>query len=253
VPSEPWNKFPRFVAFILWIGALFFAAQCRAEAPIPNAPDRWVTDTAGFISEDTRAKIDAELQNYQQSSGHQVVVWIGRTIDGGSLADFSVKTFQAWKIGRKGHDDGVLMVVLAKDRTIDIEVGYGLEDRLTDALSHRIIDEVMTPRLREGNADAAVSSGVSAILADIEGHAVANAPPANAPDSTPAPVRLSTTRMVIYGVLGLLLLLVLITHPSLAMYFLFSIFNGGRSGGMGGGGFSGGGGTSGGGGARGGW
>jgi uncharacterized protein len=220
-----------------------------------------VTDSAGMISEGTRAALDARLQAYQAQTGHQVVVWIGQTIGGAPLDDFAVKAFQAWRIGRKGHDDGVLMLVLARDRKIDIEVGYGLEDRLTDARSHQIIDEVMAPALRAGDADGALKAGVDAILASIEGKAFVGAP-GPTPQAQPA-VHLSPGADVLFVLLGIAFLILFVTHPSMATYLLFSIFNGGsgfgRGGGFGGGGFgggggfSGGGGRSGGGGARGGW
>ena len=242
------------LAFALGFTTLL-AATSRATTAIPKAPERWVTDTAGMLSSATRAKLDARLEAYEAKSGHQVVVWIGKTIGGDPLDVFAVATFKAWQLGRKGHDDGVLVLVLSSDRAIDIEVGYGLEDRLTDALAHRIIDEVMTPRLRGGDADGALEAGVDAILAGIEGRPVASEP---APVAQPVE-RVPKSELVLFGLLGLVFLVVLATHPSLAMYFLFSMFNGGSGfggsggGGGGGGGFSGGGGRSGGGGARGRW
>lgn len=250
----PGCRVVRVWASIATICALALTALAARATAIPPAPDRWVTDTAGMISEATRARLDARLESYERSSGHQIVVWIGKTIGGEDLADFSVKTFQAWRIGRKGHDDGVLMIVLAADRKIDIEVGYGLEANLTDALSHRIIDEVMVPRLRAGDPDGALSAGVESILDAVEGHAVPTAP--ETPVGNVPQVHLSPLAVIGLGILGVLLLLFFATHPALAMYFLFSIFNGGGGfggGGGGGGGFRGGGGRSGGGGARGGW
>jgi len=248
-------------AVALAMGVLLLVSRpSRADVAIPAAPDHWVTDTAGFVSEATRASLDARLRDYEAKTGHQVVVWIGPTIGGAPLDDFAVKVFQAWRIGRKGHDDGVLMIVLAQDRKIDIEVGYGLEDRLTDALSHRIIDEVMAPSLRAGNPDGALTAGVDAILAGIEGKPFVSTP-GQSPEAEPA-LHVSPATGVLLGILGFFALIFFITHPSLATYFLFSIFSGGsgygRGGGFGGGfggggGFSGGGGRSGGGGARGGW
>jgi uncharacterized protein len=240
------------------VACTLLLATARADVAIPPAADHWVTDTAGMISDATRATLDARLRDYEAKTGHQVVVWIAPTIGGAPLDDFAVRVFQAWRIGRKGHDDGVLMVVLAGDRKIDIEVGYGLEDRLTDARCRQIIDEVMAPALRAGKPDAALAAGVDAILAGIEGKPVASTPE-GAPDAQPA-VHLSPIESVLLGILGIVVLFLLLTHPSIAMYLLFSIFNGGSGfgrgggfGGGGGGGFSGGGGRSGGGGARGGW
>ena len=110
-----------------------------ALAAVPPSPTRWVEDHAGFVSPATRDALDRKLESYELATGHQVVVWIGDTIGGDALDDWAVRTFEAWKVGRKGHDDGIVMFVLAKDRTIDIEVGYGLEGQVPDAVAARII------------------------------------------------------------------------------------------------------------------
>src|SRR5262245_47494532 len=125
----------RWIPTLSVLALLVVALPAGADTAIPPPPARWVTDTAGMIAEATRTRLDARLEAYERSSGHQLVVWIGETIGGAPLDDFAVKTFEAWRIGRKGHDDGLLMIVLSRDRKIDIEVGYGLEDRMTDAAS----------------------------------------------------------------------------------------------------------------------
>ena len=234
--------------------ALVLAA---AIAAIPPAPTRWVTDEAGFLTEPTRAALDARLEGYEHATGHQVIVWIGKSIDGAALDDWAVRTFAAWKIGRKGHDDGVAMFVLADDREIDIEVGYGLEDKLPDAIASRIIRDVMTPKLRANDRDGAVSAGVDAMLAAIEGHPWQGAPAT----ATTAPPAQSPWTWGIGGLVLLGLLILSITHPRMAMFLMWTFMGrgggfggfGGGGGGGGGGGFGGGGGRSGGGGARGGW
>jgi uncharacterized protein len=248
----------RWVRAVSALVILVAAFPASADTGVPERPTRWVTDTAGLISESTRARLDAKLEEYERSSGHQVVVWIGQTIGNLPLDDFAVKTFEAWKIGRKGADDGILMIVLAGDHKIDIEVGYGLEGRVTDAASHRIIREVMAPLLREGKADDALTAGVDAILTKIEGHAVSSGPEPKAERPRAAPP--SPARWIGLALIGILLLFLFATNPTLATYFLFSVFSGGGGfgsggfgGGGGGGGFRGGGGRSGGGGARGGW
>jgi uncharacterized protein len=228
--------------------ALAVLAVLATAAPTPAAPTRWVEDRAGFLSPTARAALDARLEGYERATGHQVVVWIGTTLEGAPLDDWAVRTFKAWKIGRKGLDDGIAMFVLAGDRTIDIEVGYGLEGKVPDAIASRIIREVMAPRLRAGDRDGAVTAGADALLAAIEGKPWAGAP-ATAP-SEPAASPLTW----ILGGLGLIAFLILaITHPRMAMFLLWTIMAGGRRDGHGGGGFGGGGGRSGGGGARGGW
>jgi uncharacterized protein len=241
------------------IGALAILAAL-ATAPVPPAPERWVEDRAGLISPAARAALDARLEGYERATGHQVVVWIGKTLDGAPVADWAVRTFAAWKLGRKGIDDGVAVFILADDRAIDIEVGYGLEARVTDAVASRIIREVMAPRLRAGDRDGAVTGGADAVLTAIEGVPWTAAPAATAPPSARAEPP-STLTLVLGGVGVLAVLILLVTHPQLALWLLWAIVAGGRRNGGGGGfgggggvgGFSGGGGSSGGGGARGGW
>jgi len=221
-----------------------------AAAPIPAAPSRWVEDRARFLSPSARGELDARLEAYERATGHQVVVWIGKTLGGAPLDDWAVRTFGAWKVGRKGLDDGVAIFILADDRAIDIEVGYGLEDKVPDAIASRVIREVMAPRLRAGDRDGAVEAGVDAVLAAIEGKPWAGAP-VTAPRA-PAP---SLLTWILGGLALIAFLIFAITHPRLAMFMLWTIMAGGRGGhgGFGGGGFGGGGGRSGGGGARGGW
>jgi uncharacterized protein len=220
----------------------------------PPAPTRWVEDHAGLISPAARDALDARLEAYERSTGHQVVVWIGTTLAGAPLDDWAVRTFAAWKLGRKGQDDGIAVFLFAADRAIDIEVGYGLEDKVPDATAARIIHDVMAPRLGAGDRDGAVTVGADAVLTAIEGHPWVGGqagPPARSRDAAPSPLTL------VLGVLGgLIVLIILVKHPRLALWLLWAMASGGRRDGNGsgsGGGFGGGGGRSGGGGARGGW
>jgi uncharacterized protein len=222
---------------------------------VPPAPERWVADAAHFLSPDARTHLDARLESYERATGHQVVVWIGDTIGERSLDEFAVETFEAWKIGRKGHDDGVLLIVLAADRKMAIEVGYGLEAQVPDAVASRIINDVMAPRLRAGDRDGAVGAGVDAILESIEGKPFGETP-AKRPEPEWKPS--NKVQLIGAGILALAFLVLFITNPSLAIQLLFVMASGRgrhRGGGFGGGGggFAGGGGRSGGGGARGSW
>ena len=241
-------------AIVLWLG---WAAASAQSAAIPRAPERWMTDEAGLLSSAARTKLDAKLESYEQKTGHQVVVFIGDSIGAAPLDDFAVKTFRAWQVGKKGADDGVLMIVLASDRKIAIEVGYGLESRVPDAVASRIIQDIMAPKLRAGDADGALEAGVDAILASIEGRPFV-ADPSTAPPHREQPP-MSTGKLIVIGLLALGFLALFLTNPSLALSLLYVVASGrhghggGRSGGWGGGGFSGGGGRSGGGGARGSW
>ncbi len=191
-----------------------------------------------------------------------MVVAIFRSLDGESLEDFSIRLAQAWRIGQKGLDNGVIFLVFVNDRKMRIEVGYGLEPNLTDAVSSSILRDVVAPRFREGHLAEGISAGLDAIDQAIAGtyRAPARPRPARGPSIDPF-----TLILVIAVVAGLGMAIV----PSLL--YRGTGRNGWTGGGQGwggpyiggggysgggsssGGGFSGGGGSFGGGGASGSW
>jgi uncharacterized protein len=240
-------------------GALALAPavpRLEAQDRIPAVPGRWATDQAGFLSRRTVEALDARLENYERQTGHQVLVWIGRTIGpDASLEDWAVRTFEAWKVGRKGIDDGLVLFILADDRKIRIEVGYGLEDKVPDIYAFRVIDNILVPGIRDGRPDEAVDAAVTALIGYISGDT-------KAAGEEPPPRRVRAEdkiKRIFGGIVFLILLVLFITNPSFALWLLISMIGGGRGGGGGGwgggggGGFGGGGGRSGGGGASGGW
>jgi uncharacterized protein len=198
--------------------------------------------------------LNARLEAYQQSTGHQVIVYIAPTTGDTPIEDWAVRAFEKWKVGRKGLDDGLALFIMPQDRKLRIEVGYGLEPVVPDIVASRVINDVMVPRIQAGHPDEAVTAAIDSLIGVIGGQAGA-LPPAR----TPAQSRpLSPLQLIFFGAIGLLILGLLITHPAMAYYLLMSIVSGGAGrgyrGGMGGGGgFYGGGGRSGGGGASGSW
>src|SRR5262245_50422772 len=232
-----------------------------AETPIPPAPTQFVTDTAGFLSPSTVATLNSRLAQYERDTGHQVLVYIGKTTGDAPIDDWAVRAFAKWKIGRKGLDDGIALFIMAQDRRLRIEVGYGLEGDVPDALAGRIVNEIIVPRIQSGDRDGAVTAGVQAITSTISGQG-AGLPPArpgrgrcNGRQGRP----LTLGQIIFYGIIGIVILVILATNPSLAIWLLMSMMSGGGRGSRdgsgggwgGGGGFSGGGGRSGGGGASG--
>lgn len=227
------------------------AAQVRG---VPPAPDRWATDRAGFLSAAALAALDARLEAFERETGRQVLVYVDRTTGGTPIEDFAVRAFEAWKVGRKGLDDGAVLFVMADDRKLRIEVGYGLEPVVTDLRSSRIIRDVIVPRLQAGDNDGAVTEGAAALLGTIAGESYGAGVVESGPASSSPGRRGSDKANKILIIVGVIFFLILfITNPRLALFLLWTLMSGGRGGGGGGGGFRGGGGRSGGGGASGSW
>ena len=235
---------------------LFVIALYAAETPIPSAPTQWVTDTASFMSPVAAGSLNSRLQDYERSSGHQLIVYIAQTTGDAPIDDWAVRAFKKWQVGRKGMDDGLVLFIMAADRKLRFEVGYGLEGQVPDAMASRIINDVMVPRIQAGDRDGAVATGIETAMTVIGGGSLP-APPQRGRGRGQRPLTLG--QIIIYGIIGIIVLFVLATNPGLALYLLASILSGGNRrgggdwGGGGGGGFSGGGGRSGGGGASGSW
>ncbi len=238
---------------VLLAWALAFAI---AQTPIPAAPSRWVTDTANFMSGQAAQSLDSRLQAYERSTGHQLIVFIGMTTGNAPIDDWAVRAFETWKVGRKGIDDGLVLFIMSADRRLRFEVGYGLEGQVPDAIASRIINEVIVPRIQAGDRDGAVNAGMEAVMGVIGGQSL---PPERARRNARP---LTLAELLVYAIIGFLILIFFVTHPSLAVFLLANFLSSGRRGDRGdwggggwggGGGFGGGGGRSGGGGASGSW
>jgi uncharacterized protein len=210
------------------------------------------------MSPGAASSLDSRLESYERSTGHQLLVYIGNTTGDAVLEDWAARAFEKWKVGRKGIDDGLVLFIMAADRKLKIEVGYGLETTVPDVIAGRVINDVIVPRIQAGDRDGAVIAGMDAVMTVIGGGALpVSAQAGRRREQQPRPMGLG--QLILFGILGLVVLFVFVTNPSLAMYLLFSILSGGRGGGGdwggggGGGGFGGGGGRSGGGGASGSW
>jgi uncharacterized protein len=176
---------PRLALFVLTTVALAWPLSTAAQDfKIPPTPDHYVTDNAGVLSSDTRASVEKQLHAYEAATGHQVVVWIGQTTGDVPLETWTGETADHWKIGRRGHDDGAVLFLFMQDHKVRIEVGYGLESSLTDADSHRIISDVIVPRMKAGDPNGAVSSGVAAMLTTISPEYKGVTPPPEEAPST---------------------------------------------------------------------
>lgn len=218
------------------------------ETPVPASPGRWLTDEAGFLAAGTRDDLDGRLESFERATGRQVLVYIGRTTGGVPIEDWAVRVFKAWQVGRRGLDDGLVLFIMAEDRRVRVEVGYGLEGDVPDIVAGRVINDVLLPGIRAGDNDRAVTEAVTGLLEAIAGPRDQTAGEGGK-NVKSKPLSALNKIFIVLAVIGFLILF--ITNPSFALWLLFSILSGGRGGG--GGGFSGGGGRSGGGGASGSW
>ena len=128
-----------------------------------------VTDVAGILTPDQSAALDAKLRAFEQGKGSQVAVLIVPTSQPEAIEQYAIRVADAWKLGREGVDDGALLLVAIQDRRVRIEVGYGLEGALPDAIANRIIDEVIVPAFRAGDYYGGIGAGVDRMLRVIEG------------------------------------------------------------------------------------
>jgi uncharacterized protein len=224
-----------------------------AETPIPPAPRTWATDNAKLLSAQTVSDLNDRLQAYEAKTGHQVLVYIASTTGGVPIEDWAVKAFAQWKVGRKNLDDGLVLFIFPQDRTVRIEVGYGLESTVPDVIASRIIRETIAPALQAGQPDRGVTSAVDQLLQRI-GDTSSNSGTTADNGGGGDEIALSPIQLVLIGLVLFGLLVLAVRNPWLALSLLINIV-GSRGGGFssGGGGFSGGGGRSGGGGASGSW
>ncbi|HTY00848.1 MAG TPA: TPM domain-containing protein [Bacteroidota bacterium] len=141
----------------------------RADTPVPYLSGR-VNDTAELLSGSTVRELEALLKAHEDSTSNQVVVLtIPALQDGETIEEFSIRVAEAWKIGQKKKDNGVLLVIARDDHKVRIEVGSGLEGALPDITCGSIIRHEITPRFKAGDFDGGVRDGTEAILAAIRG------------------------------------------------------------------------------------
>lgn len=176
---------PRWGVFTRMLALLGLALSCAAahawEAgsdglmPIPPLRDR-VTDLTQTLSPQETQALIAKLAAWEEKTGNQLVVLIVPTTQPESIEAYGIRVADAWKIGRKGHDNGAMLIVAKNDRKLRIEVGYGFEGTLTDAASRRIISDVIAPFFRQNQFDKGVEAGVDAIIATVDKDPSAAAP-----------------------------------------------------------------------------
>jgi len=248
---------------------LFCCLSVWSAEVIPPAPKQYFNDYAGVVSAPTVDRLNRTLEDFEKTTSSQILVAIFPKMQSdSSIEDYTVRVAQAWKAGQTGKKNGAVLFVFTQDHKLYLQVGYGLEGTLPDALAKRIIDQEITPRFKAGDFDGGLTAGVTAILAATRGEykgtgrTVADGSRRN---SIPVP-------LIVFGLFFLIIILSRVFGRrngtvygrggySSTGFWLGMLGSGGwggggsggGGGGGGGGGFSGGGGSFGGGGAGGSW
>lgn len=144
------------------------APAARAEAP-PPLPSAYFNDYAKLVSAQDAERLDAKLRRFAEETSTQVVVAVFPSLPSPSLEDFTVRTAQSWRVGRKDWDNGAVLFVFVADRKMRIETGYGLEGALPDQLAARILDQQVRPRFRDGDWAGGLEAGIDGIIAATRG------------------------------------------------------------------------------------
>ncbi|AMK78732.1 MULTISPECIES: TPM domain-containing protein [Methylomonas] len=266
--------FPGFVVAVM-LAACLFTTLASAEQAVPSLEQR-VTDMTATLSAQQRTALEQRLQAFEQQKGSQIAVLIVASTQPEDIAQYAIRVVEKWRLGRKGVDDGILLLLAKDDRTTRIEVGYGLEGVVPDVLAKRIIDDIMIPYFRQGDYAKGINAGVDSLIGLIQGEPL---PAPAAPRAIDGPLNqyfpfLFLLAIAGGGILravlgrflgglvngGLVGILVWLLGGGLLFALLLAFvaflmtqsngrgFRGGRGGGFGSGGFGGGGGFSGGGG-----
>lgn len=216
-------------------GCLIAAAALAIEVPYLTGR---VTDNAEVLKAETQQQLAAYLKSYEEETTNQIAVLTVPSLDGEDIESYAEQVFNTWKLGRKGKDNGVLLLVAPNERRMRIEVGYGLEGRLTDVAASRIIRGVMAPFFQEGDFSDGVEAGVQAIIDQLSGIQIPAADQQTAAAESPATTQKAATlfegpdlplteRILIgafvFGIIGLFTLIGILTPGVGWFLYLFLI------------------------------
>ncbi|HVF63859.1 MAG TPA: TPM domain-containing protein [Casimicrobiaceae bacterium] len=151
------------LAVVAWAQAGAWDSGSGQLAPIPPLQAR-ITDQTGTLADAERQALEQKIAAWESATGNQLAILLVPSTQPEPIEAYAIRVAEAWKIGRKGQDNGVVLVVAKNDRRIRIEVGYGFEGMLTDATSRRIIDESISPAFRQNQFAGGLNAGVDRII-----------------------------------------------------------------------------------------
>jgi uncharacterized protein len=218
------------IAFCAWTA---FGVRAWSAEEIPPRPARYFNDFALVVSKPTAEKLNSELENFEKTDSSQIIVVVySKMTSASSVEDFTYRTAQAWGFGQKGKNNGAVLFVFVQEHKIYIQVGYGLEGVLTDALCRQIIETELKPKFRANDFDGGLTGGVNALIRAAKGEYKGTG-------KTNAPARTNHRRQHFpWWMLFVILMVVLSSRRRSRGWY----YSGGGPIGWGGGGFGGGGG-----------
>ena len=154
--------------FLAGILGLLFCLPAFGLA-VPEQPGGRVTDRTGTLTRDQMATLDGKLAAFERETTNQIAILLIPSLEGDSLEDYSIRLAEKWRIGQKGRSNGVILLIVKNDRKLRIEVGYGLEGALPDALAGTIIRNEIAPRFKAGQFFQGIEAGINSIIAATKG------------------------------------------------------------------------------------
>jgi uncharacterized protein len=218
--------------YILLLTTVLISISVANGADVPYLTGR-VNDNAQIMSESTRKTLTETLKEHEDRTTNQIVILTIPSLEGENIEDYANKVFNEWKLGQKGKDNGILMVVVPRERKMRIEVGYGLESTMTDLSAGRIIREIMAPRFRNEDYDGGITDGALAIISILDGKALPQTAEVNNQDSSSGQSNFSDLEKpdmsvgmrillgaFIFGIIGLFTFLGIVT-PGVGWFLYF--------------------------------
>lgn len=173
-----------WVKILVLAALLLTALLARAEVAIPLFKSH-VTDLTATLSANEVTQLEQKLAAFEKAKGSQVAVLIVPATQPETIEQYALRVAETWKLGRKGVDDGVLLLIAKNDRTLRIEVGYGVEGALPDAMAKRIIAEIIVPQFKTGSFVTGIDAGIDAILSLLKGESLPLPSTKNGPGKSP--------------------------------------------------------------------